>query len=157
MSDALTESERPENAKSKAGLLIGLALAVVGAGGGYITTSGMTGTSGEPGKPQSAKQLDGLAFIPLEPMTVSIGPPSDGRYLRFRAELEVNSAYASDVSAVLPRVVDVMNTYLRSISMSDVEDPSALLLIRSQMRRRIDLVVGEGKLSDLLVMEFVVN
>ena len=157
MSDVLTESEVPEKSNSKASVLIGVALAIAGAAGGYVTTSSMSGAPAASAKSEPVKDFGDLAFLPLEPMTVSIGPPSDGRYLRFRAELEVMATHRSDVASVLPRVVDVMNTYLRSISMADVEDPSALLVIRAQMRRRIDLVVGEGKLNDLLVMEFVVN
>ena len=52
---------------------------------------------------------------------------------------------------------DVLNTYLQSLEMEDIEDPSSLLTLRSQMRRRIDLVVGGDRVHDLLVMEFVVN
>lgn len=157
MTDASIDGGEDAPKKSKLGLIVGLLLAVVGAAGGFfVTSSGML--SGDAKKaPKAAAYSGDAAFVPVEPMTISIGPPSDNRYLRFRAELEVKPAYKADVETLLPRVVDVLNTYLRSISMADVEDPSALLTLRSQMRRRIDLVVGEDKVNDLLVMEFVVN
>ena len=100
---------------------------------------------------------DDLAFVPIEPMTVSVGGPSVRRHLRFRAELEVDPAGQADIEKLLPRVVDVLNTYLQSLSIAEIEDPSALLTLRSQMRRRIDLVVGGDRVHDLLVMEFVLN
>ena len=90
-------------------------------------------------------------------MTVSVGDPNGRRHLRFRAELEVDSAGKGDVEKLLPRVVDVLNTYLQSLTIAEIEDPSALLTLRSQMRRRIDLVVGGDRVHDLLVMEFVLN
>lgn len=157
MTDAAIEAGSDAPKKSRAGLIIGVVLAIVGGAGGYfLTSSGML--SGEASTLAKKAAYSGdIAFVPVDPMTISIGPPADNRYLRFRAELEVKADQKATVEALLPRVVDVLNTYLRSISMADVEDPSALLTLRSQMRRRIDLVVGEDKVNDLLVMEFVVN
>ena len=90
-------------------------------------------------------------------MTVSVNGPTGRRHLRFRAELEVDPAGQADIEKRLPRVVDVLNTYLQSLTVAEIEDPSALLTLRSQMRRRIDLVVGGDRVHDLLVMEFVLN
>ena len=157
MTDSSVDGGDAPPGKSKKGMIVGLVLAIAGgAGGFFVTSSGML--SGEAKAPPAKAAYAGdVAFVPVDPLTISIGPPSDNRYLRFRAELEVKAAYKADVEMLRPRVVDVLNTYLRSISMADVEDPSALLTLRSQMRRRIDLVVGEDKVNDLLVMEFVVN
>lgn len=152
----VTDGEDPPK-KGKSGLLIGLVLAIVAGGGGFALTSGMlTGGSGSDAA-APVHISDDLAFIPVEPMTVSIGNPAARRYLRFRAELEVGEDYEADVRAMMPRVVDVLNTYLQSLEMEDVENPSSLLTLRSQMRRRVDLVVGGNRVHDLLVMEFVVN
>lgn len=156
MTDATAEDVEEPAKKSKFGLIVGVLLALVGGGGGYfVTSSGMlAGDAKSEPKKMASK---GVSFVEVEPMTVPIGTPAERRYLRFRAQLEVKSDYKSDVEALLPRVVDVLNTYLRSITMADVEDPSSLLTLRSQMRRRVDLVVGGDKVNDLLVMEFVVN
>ena len=157
MADATAAAGEAPQKTSKKGLFLGLILGLLGAGGGFFATSaGLLGGGGsEAAKP--AILSGDVAFVPVEEMTISIGPPSARRFLRFRAELEVDKAYQSEVQALMPRVVDVLNTYLRSISLADVEDPAALLTLRSQMRRRIDLVLGEGRVNDLLVMEFVVN
>ena len=143
--------------KGKSGLLIGLVLALVAGGGGFAFTSGMLSGAAGGGKTGPLHLSEHLAFVPVEPMTVAIGNPADRRYLRFRAELEVGEEYEADIQSMMPRVVDVLNTYLQSLEMEDVENPSSLLTLRSQMRRRVDLVVGGNRVHDLLVMEFVVN
>lgn len=157
MADESTEAEEEAPAKKKGGLLIGLLLAILGGGAAFAYTSGMIGgKDGEPKKEYAAYGTD-LAFVPVDPMTVSLGDASERRFLRFRAELEVAAEYKSDIEKLLPRVVDVLNTYLQSLTLQDIEDPSSLLTLRSQMRRRVDLVVGGDRVHDLLVMEFVVN
>ena len=155
MADAVDDSEDKNPPKGKSGFLVGLVLAVLAGGGAFLFTSGMLGGGDVEKKPEMLS--DGLAFVPVEPMTVAIGNPSEHRYLRFRAELEVPEAVESDVTKLLPRVTDVLNTYLQTLEMADIEDPSALLMLRSQMRRRVDLIVGGDRIHDLLVMEFVVN
>lgn len=143
--------------KRRGGLIIGLVLALVGGGGAFAVTSGMfSGGSGAASGHETGTGED-FAFVPVEQLTVSIGDPSNRRYLRFRAELEVDAASQAEVVRMMPRVVDVLNTYLQSLALADIEDPSSLLTLRSQMRRRIDLVVGGDRVHDLLVMEFVVN
>lgn len=158
MTDATADAAEEPQKGSKKGLIIGLVLALVGGGAGFfVTSSGLLGGGG-PEKPaeKSAASAD-VVFLPIDPITVAIGSPSEGRFLRFHAQLEVPAAYEPEVSKLLPRIVDVLNTYLRSVTMADVENPAALLTLRAQLRRRLDLVVGGDKINDLLVMEFVVN
>lgn len=150
MTDTQAESPKPKSAK---GLLLGLLLALLGGGGGFAFTSGLVDLPNGMDESYGAS----LVFVPVEPLTVSIGKPPVRRFLRFRAELEVEDAHVSEVRKMMPRVVDVLNTYLRSLSIADIENPSSLLTLRAQMRRRIDLVVGGDRVNDLLVMEFVVN
>ena len=157
MAEEEEQDDVEEKPKKKGGLLIGLVLAIAAGGGAFAFTSGMLGGGDQPMEKKMVMLSDGLSFIPVEPMTVAIGNPADRRFLRFRAELEVAEEAEGDISKMLPRVMDVLNTYLQSLEMSDIEDPSALLKLRSQMRRRVDLVVGGDRVHDLLVLEFVVN
>lgn len=157
MADEELPEDDEEKPRKKGGLLIGLVLSVLAGGGAFAFTSGMLGGGDQSMEKKIVMMSDGLAFVPVEPMTVAIGNPSNHRYLRFRAELEVAEEAEQDIAKMLPRVTDVLNTYLQSLEMEDIEDPSALLKLRSQMRRRVDLVVGGDRVHDLLVMEFVVN
>lgn len=150
------EGETPKKKKGFKPLLIGLVLALVGAGAGFGTVSmGLLGGGHEEAAPQHATEE--VSFVPLEPLIVSVGAPGSQRHLRFSAQLEVTSGGEAAVSTVLPRVTDILNGYLRAIELADIEDPSALVKLRAQMLRRIQIVVGDGLVSDLLVSEFVLN
>ena len=81
-------------------------------------------------------------------------PSSRYRHLLFRAEMEVNPDYKSEVTTLLPRVVDVLNGYLRALDISDIEAPSALTRLRAQMLRRVQIVAGPGRVNDLLIVSF---
>ncbi|MEO0772843.1 MAG: flagellar basal body-associated FliL family protein, partial [Pseudomonadota bacterium] len=75
----------------------------------------------------------------------------------FRASLEVDKTAEDSVTNLLPRVVDVLNSYLRAVEVADLQDRSALTRIRAQMLRRVQVVAGGGAVKDLLIMEFVLN
>ena len=158
--EEIEDTEAPKK-KSKLPLIAGLVLALLGGGGGFFAVySGMLlGTEEKPHEEMtlSVEPMPEVAFVEVEPMTISIGAPAARQHLRFRTHLEVAVGYQSDVEALLPRVVDVLNTYLRALELSDLEDAAALVRLRAQMLRRVQLVVGEGRINDLLIMEFVLN
>ena len=146
--------------RSKKPMMIGLMLALLlGGGGFYATWSGMilggsdTGEHGE----KAPASLAGIAFVPLETMIVSLGPDSGSKHLRFTAQVEVVDSAAADVALLAPRILDVLNSYLRAIDTASIEDPQAMARLRAQMLRRIQIVTGEGRVRDLLITEFVLN
>lgn len=146
--------------KSRMGLILGVVLAIVGGGGGYFAVSSglVLGTAEETEVAIPAPApLDAVAFVALDPLVVSLGADASSRYLRFTAQVEVVPGQEASVEAVKPRIVDVLNGYLRAVEISDLEDPAALLRLRAQMLRRIQIVTGEDRVRDLLIMEFVLN
>ncbi len=151
----------PPAKRSRLPLVIGLVLALVGAGAGFaVIRFGLVGGADVAEVTDESPRIEPLraaVFLPLEPLTINLPDPSGRRFLRFVAQLEVDPAHAAEVEAVMPRIVDVLNGYLRAIPVSDFEDPAALLRLRAQMLRRIQVVVGEGRVRDLLIMEFIVN
>lgn len=149
--------------KSKNSLIIGLFLALIGAGVGfYATWSGaILGHSAEDHVSDEKEGMevsyDDFAFVEVDPLTISVDSQPERRMLRFRAQLEVPKSYQDDVIKVLPRVVDVLNSYLRALEVSDLEDQSALTRLRAQMLRRVQVVTGQGRVNDLLIMEFILT
>ncbi len=170
--DASTEDEEVEEKKpSKLPLIIGVVLALVGGGGGFfVVSSGMLGGGGDAAQAEAETHteetdedapdtidLPDVAFVEVPPLVISLGRGAQAGHLRFRASLEVPSQYAEEVNGILPRVQDVLNSYLRALDSEDFESPGALVRLRSQMLRRIKLVAGEGRVRDLLVLEFVLD
>lgn len=150
----------PAPKKSKKPLMIGLLLAILlGGGGFYATWSGLilgAAASHAADAPEAAALPD-IAFVPITPLVISIGPLAEKRYLRFAAQLEVTTPHLADVTLLLPRIVDVLNGYLRAVDPAQFDDPAALLRIRAQLLRRIQIVTGDGRVRDLLITEFVLN
>jgi len=152
--------------RSKMPLILGLVLLLAGAGGGFLAVRmGLIGAAGadsaDPvsaaGDHAGAHVLAPVSFVPIDPLIVSLPGGGGVRHLRFTTQLEVPPEFAAEVEAIKPRVVDVLNGYLRAVEIADLEDPSALMRLRAQMLRRVQVVTGEGRVSDLLIMEFVLN
>lgn len=172
MTDATADAPEEPAKSGKKPLMIGLVLAVAGAAAGYFgVTMGLIpiGQAAAPaGEHAKADHADGahddspgdlpdVAFVALEPIILSLSESGTIRHLRFRAQLEVEAAYEQDVAAILPRVTDVLNSYLRAIDPADLGDSLALTRLRAQMLRRIQIATGKGRVRDLLIMDFVLN
>ncbi len=164
MTDPVESTEKLPGKKSKLPLIIGLVLAIVGGGGGFFSVqSGMLFGSESPAAPDdhatsgAISDMPDVAFVPVDPLVISMGQGANGSHLRFRAQLEVGTPHKSEVEMLMPRVVDVLNSYLRALEPGDLESTSALVRLRAQMLRRVQIVTGAGRINDLLIMEFVLN
>ncbi len=148
------------------GLVVGLVLMLLSGGGSfYAVYSGALSLPLPEKEPQPARDaperydapLPSTAFLSLDPIIVTVGRGEATRHLQFGAQLEITPGAHDAVAMLTPRAVDVLNTYLRAVDPSDIEDPAAMLRMRAQMLRRIQVVMGEGKVRDLLVAEFIMR
>ena len=167
----MAEIAQPEGAepKKKRGgmLLIGIAGAVLlGGGAFYATYSGLllgeskhAATEDDHGSSESKTHTPArdFTFIPLKPIIVSLGPRAQAGHLRFEGTLEVNPAHAEEVELLMPRILDVLNSYLRALSEEELANPAAMIRIQAQMLHRIELVTGSDHVRDLLVTELILN
>ena len=157
--DAEPQDVAPKKS-SKKPLLIGLILAILlGAGGFYATWSGLILGQKEVHAVEEhpVDSLPAIAFVPLDPLVISLGSDRESRHLKFTAQLEVNAAYADDVTHLKPRILDVLNGYLRALDVAEFDDSTALVRMRAQLLRRIQIVTGNGRVRDFLATEFVLN
>ena len=161
MAEAADIDDVVEKKSSKLPILVGLLLAILGGGGGFFAVSnGML--FGDPEVAEEEPELPTptapeVAFVPMDPMLITLPPGSAARYLRFVAQLEVEKDAVDEVTTLLPRVVDVLNDYLRLVTVAQLEDPAHLMLLRAQILRRVQIVVGDGLVRDVLIMEFVLD
>lgn len=148
-------------------LVLGLVLALAGGAGGFLAVRGgwIGGSGHAAGDSHAASDSEGhvagaspvAAFVPLPTIVVNLPGAGPDRFLRFSAQVETAPADAEAVNALVPRIVDVLNGYLRAVSPEELAAPDALLRLRSQMLRRVQVVAGGTRARDLLVMEFVLN
>ncbi|MEN8892706.1 flagellar basal body-associated FliL family protein [Planktotalea arctica] len=159
----LAESGTPEKS-GKIGPILVLSVALfAGAGGFYATFSGLLPISGvakaEGGGDDSAplKVLGTNTYVSLDPLIVNIRSSSKYQLLRFVGQLEVKPEHAADIEALKPRLMDVMNTYLNALEAARFEDPIALIKLRAQLLRRMQIITGRDRIEDLLIMEFILQ
>lgn len=158
MADIADPQDAAPKKKSRISLIVGLFMALLlGGGGFYATYSGLIPGIGDGPAAAHVAPLPGIAFVPVDPLVVTLAPGARSRHLRFQAQLEVEPAHQAEVAMLMPRILDVLNGYLRAVSTADLEDPAALIRLRAQMLRRVQIVTGEGRVRDLLVTEFVLN
>ncbi len=155
-----TSEDAPKKA-SKMPLILGFVLALLGGGGGFFAVqSGLIGGSTEEAHEEVepvAEDLPELAFVPMETLVINLPEHAQAKHLLFTAQLEVEPAFSQEVTDLMPRIVDVLNGYLRAVRVAELEDPTALIRLRAQMLRRVQVVVGDGRVKDILIMEFVLN
>lgn len=164
MSTATEQAAGASRKPSRLPILIGVILMVILGGGAFyaVYSGAVLGHGGDheadlAGETAvNVEALPEIAFVPMDSIVVSLGSDT-GRYLHFSAQIEVAKAHQADVALLLPRVVDVLNGYLRAVEVHELEDPVALVRLRAQMLRRVQMVTGNGRVRDLLITEFVIN
>jgi flagellar basal body-associated protein FliL len=98
-----------------------------------------------------------VAFYVLRPIVVTLRPQGRVRYLRVGLAIETapdaESAFTDRELAVL----DILNGYLRSVSVTAIEDPAAMARIREQIARRIRFVVDDAPVNAVLITDFILS
>lgn len=149
----------PQKKRGRQPIVIGaLLLALCGAGGFAAVYLGFTPAAilaGKHGKtdPVSA----GTQFVTIDPMVVSLAQTNPPRHLRFQAVVEVDKDMEASFRDQMPRILDVLNGYLRALRAEDLQRPSALFRLRIQLLHRFRTVIGAEGVRDVLVTEFVLN
>lgn len=162
-----SEDEAPKKKGLIGKLIIPLIALVLAGGGGFATYSGMIdipflgGSSSGKGGYSSGSSGENseleTAFIALPAMVVPLGEQARARHLRAILHIETTPEEAAQVELLQPRILDVLNTYLRAVEERDLETPTALARLRAQMLRRVRLVAGAHRINDLLISEFVLQ
>ena len=172
---AIEDAEEEPPKKSK-GMLFGLVGALIFGGGTFFGVfSGMIplpfgaappppeahaqDTANHAPKDKHGQDYSELAssFIPMREMIISLGPNSNAKHLKLVISVEVDSEAEQQVTALAPRIRDVLNTFLRAVDERDFEVPRAMTRLRGQMLRRVQLVTPPGSVRDLLIQDFVLN
>lgn len=159
------DSETQDDARPKARIglkgmfLTGLAAAALGGAGFYATWSGRVDSllrSGQTAIATGSVAADAPVFMELDPLTVTVGGADSIRQLRFRAFLQLGPENGAAVAALQPRILDIFATYLRAVGVDRLEDPTALLHLRAQLLRRVQLLAGADAVKNLLIIDFVI-
>jgi flagellar protein FliL len=147
-----------EKGNSRGGLIgavIGTLAAI--AGGFAFGFSGVKGgstvadTAASPAKPPMAKPAE---VRPLATIVTNLRDPST-LYVRLEAVvvLEPNTP---DSAALAAKIGDDLVSYLRTVSLSELDGPTGFQYVREDLRKR-SVQLGAGKVRELLLQSFVIQ
>ncbi len=155
--NAAEAAENEPKKKKMLPLILGLVGAAVFGGAAFFAVySGLILGPKAASAVPAAKVAD-FAFVPIDQITVSLVSGSQARHLRFSAQIEVAATSVTEVERLRPRLLDMMNLYLRAVDPADLADPAALIRLRAQLLRRLQVIVGDGHVRDVLITEFVLS
>lgn len=156
-----TNAQEKTTGRSKTPLLVGAVSAVaLGAGGFFSVYSGMLTLPFTEGQTEVAgttpsEVQEAPTYVTLEEIMVSLPRDAPARHIRFGAAIEVAPEFRNDVENLTPRLMDLINTYLRAADFSDIHESRSLIRIRTHLFRRIQIISPPGSVRDLLITKFV--
>ncbi|WP_299866066.1 flagellar basal body-associated FliL family protein [uncultured Hoeflea sp.] len=167
------EEPEQEEGKKKSGLIVTIAIVLVlsgvaGAGGWVLggvlapqvaeeeepvkTAKADAGGEKKDGKDDKGENKVRDNVVPLEPITTNLSYPSDN-WIR----IEVSLLYSDSPDEVLSDQIhqDILS-YLRTVSLQQIEGPRGFQYLRDDLRERVKLR-SEGRVNDILFRTFVIE
>ncbi|MDH3236331.1 MAG: flagellar basal body-associated FliL family protein [Alphaproteobacteria bacterium] len=152
----------PKKKKSKKLLLIVLPVVLLlgGAGGAYFM--GVFGGKEDPAvakKKAEEKARKEIVYYPVPEILVNLsGTGGKTHYLKIKVSLELaNKTEIPKVEAVLPRIVDNFQVYLRELRVEDLRGSAGLYRLREELLARVNVAAAPAKVSDVLFKEMLVQ
>jgi len=178
MSDEAAEAEEsPQNTAGKGGGLVTMLLTAVLAGVfgavgavaiqhsplGQAPTAAATAAEpvaedGTPSEPTETPEDFQARLLSIEPIVVNIAGSGVGRFLKVTVEVETDSVAARDELQIrLPQVKDSIITLMSSKRIADVADFEGKVLLKEDLRDRLNELLTTGSVESVLLTEFVVQ
>lgn len=101
----------------------------------------------------------GSAFIEIPTMIVNLNSPEGSpRYLRLSVQLELEDpADNASVQAVIPRVIDQFQTYLRELRVKDLRGSAGIYRLQMELLWRVNQAAAPAKVKDVLFQEILIQ
>ncbi len=101
----------------------------------------------------------GVAFLEIPTMIVNLNT-EDGtpRYLRLSVQLELGDPLDMEaVQAVIPRVIDQFQTYLRELRVKDLRGSSGIYRLQMELLWRVNQAAAPIEIKDVLFQEILIQ
>ncbi len=138
-----------------------------GADDDYAKKDKKKGKKDKKGKEEKEGKGDGYGdeggpdgrFLAIPTMIVNLNS-DDGtpRYLRLTVQLEMeDSGDAHEVEAVMPRVVDQFQTYLRELRVKDLRGSAGIYRLQTELLWRVNQAADPIEVKDVLFQEILIQ
>ncbi len=101
-----------------------------------------------------------VVFIPVDEITVNLrqGVENNTSWLKIRVTLEVHGKGNGEVvKNMLPKIVDIFQTYLKELRKSDLDGSFGIYKIKDEMMLRINTVLYPAKIEGILFQDFMMQ
>ena len=163
----MTEAAKGEGAKGggrgKLLLLVGVPLLLAGAGGGLWFSGILPGLLGlhpplVEGAPAPAA-LRQPVFFDMPDIVANLNAPGRrSSYIKLRSKLELSRPEdAAAITAALPRLLDLFNTYLREMRPEELRGSAGTHRLREELMARANIAAAPGRVTDVLFVELLLQ
>jgi len=156
------DSAAPKKKKSKLLVLIVLPVLLLLGGGAGAYFMGFIGSKEDPAiakKKAEEKARKEIVYYPVPEILVNLsGSGGKTHYLKIKVSLELaNKNEIPKVEAVLPRIIDNFQVYLRELRVEDLRGSAGLYRLREELLARVNVAAAPAKVSDVLFKEMLVQ
>ncbi|MBD3769914.1 MAG: flagellar basal body-associated FliL family protein [Rhodobacterales bacterium] len=154
-------------AKKSGGGFVGLAILAVGAMTSSFATVYVLASDPPTGQAacpvvETGPEVEPIAqkdqtYVELRDILITIGSEPATRYLKMKVAIVTDGTGAGMVEKAEPVLIDAFTNYLRSVELSDFENPDFYAHMREQLSRRSELVLGGGVSQGVLITEFLLR
>ena len=102
---------------------------------------------------------DGVLFYTMPNVVVNM-QTADGKptFLKLKLTLEVpDQATADALEPNMPRLQDMFQTFLRELRPEDLQGSQGSYQLRSEIQRRVNMVIAPAKVNAVLIEEMLIN
>lgn len=130
---------------------------VPGVQDGMRKLTGFEAASPDDAPPAAAAASTRPVFVELPEMTLTLPNAGRPRQLRLKLAMEVVADPGQPPPDLMnPRVYDSLVLYLRTLRDGELDGALAMDRLRGDLHRRLELLLGEGHVRDVLITGFVV-
>jgi flagellar FliL protein len=157
---AIADDSAPPKRRSRRLLLILITVfvLVLAGGGAYFFLFGKKKDAVPAEEPPPPPKT--FVYYNLPGFVVNLPTSAAGRtsFLKITLSLELDSVTdVTAVQAVMPRVVDRLQTYLRELRPDDLRGTTALSRLREEMLVRVRAAAPDAKVNDVLLQELLLQ
>jgi flagellar FliL protein len=115
--------------------------------------------SDKSGEHEGEAVAGGAYFLPMPDIIVNLSTQGgQPRYLRLRVQLEMESQSDLEaVKAVMPRVVDQFQTYLRELREKDLRGSAGIYRLQIELLARVNAAAYPVEVKDVLFQEILIQ
>jgi flagellar protein FliL len=109
----------------------------------------------------AANQVKPPVFLDLPDVLVNLSNSGGGdrtQYLKVKVVLELSDqALSAQLQALMPRIMDTFQTYLRELRPTDLDGSAGLYRLKEELTRRVNAEIAPNHINAVLFKEIVVQ